>query len=180
MRSCRCARAIRWRASARSTSTSCPRTTTGRRTPRRTSTTTPWPTARDSCSRSSSAWSAEPPGQRDGLVARGDLAGEAGLGDLGEQPPELRPRRDPKRAGELVTADQRRARRLVVEAQRRRQDQTGDVEVAGDRLIALVPPRGEPVGDREQRDVDLHRRGPDEVAVDRPAVQRRLVDEETQ
>ena len=50
----------------------------------------------------------------------------------------------------------------------------------GDRLLRLAPARGQPVGDRKQRDVDLDGLGRAQVAIQGAPRQRPLVDEEAQ
>ena len=49
-----------------------------------------------------------------------------------------------------------------------------------DRLSDAAPARGQPIGDAEQRDVDLHGLAGAQVAVDRAAAERHLVDEEAE
>ena len=91
--------------------------------------------------------------EADRLVARRDLLRVLRRGDLGEQPPQLRPRLDPQLPRELVAADQRRRGPVVVPVERRPEQLAGQLEVPGDRLVVLAPARREAVGDRQQQRV---------------------------
>jgi pimeloyl-ACP methyl ester carboxylesterase len=122
----------------------------------------------------------EPAGVGHGLVAGGHLAGEARLGDLGEQLPQPRAAADAELVGELVAADERLLGGAALARQGPRQDRADHVEVRGDRRAGVVAPRGQAVGHRQQRHVGGQRVGGHEVAVDRPAREGALVDEEAQ
>ena len=89
----------------------------------------------------------------------------------------------PSALASVVAAQQRRRprRRRPPGAAPAPQDLARELDVPGDRLLGLAAPRGEPVGDGQQRDVDLDRLGRREVAVQRPrASQRPAVHEEAE
>src|SRR5207302_1279837 len=98
--------------------------------------------------------SGQPPREREALLAGAEHAGELGLAQLLEQPPDLRAGADAKLANEVIAADQRRgSAAALVPVECAGQDLAGEVEVLVDRLLGLAAARGEAVGDREQRDV---------------------------
>ena len=101
--------------------------------------------------------------------AAGDLAGEhAGL-DLAEQAAELRARLDAERRGKLVAAIGARGGPSRRQSRPSADHLAGELEVRLDHLLAgdrAAAPRREPVGDREQGDVDGVRVGRPQVLED--------------
>ena len=102
-----------------------------------------------------SAPAGELPRPFDRLLARADLAGEARLLELvrGSRP-SSRPGRSPT-ARASSSPRSGRPRPVRTPGQRLAQQLAGQLEVPGDRLVGASPARGQPVGDAEQRHVDL-------------------------
>src|SRR5579884_258645 len=101
-------------------------------------------------------------------LLRVDLLGEARLLELPQDHPELRPRRDPEGAGELIAAD-RRAGRIGDPRPRLAEQLPRQLKMLLDRLLRTRAPRREAVGDAQHGHVDLHRLAVAQVAVHAPA-----------
>ena len=93
----------------------------------------------------------------EGLLAGGDLARILRLGQLLEQLADPRAGRDPEVGRQLVAAHERLRRPLGAPAQGVPSIASRDRQMRVDRLLRVIPARGQPVGDRQQRHVHLDR-----------------------
>src|SRR4051794_21702513 len=123
---------------------------------------------------------AQPPGERDGLVRGGGLAGVARLGQLGHQGTELGTRLHAELGRQPVAAHGRAGRSARSPLERRGHQLAPELEVDLDGPVRVLAARREPVGARQHRDLDLYRLAAAQVAIHRGLVERALVHEEAQ
>ena len=99
--------------------------------------------------------SRQPAGVVERLLAAVQLARVLRRCELLQQLPHARAGGDAERARELVAAQQRRRRAVRAPAQGVGEQSAGERQVRLHRLVARDRPRGQAVGDRQQRHVDL-------------------------